>query len=142
MEAPPIISPRIPKWMGWAGGALLVMAVIILFRFNPAQYGFYPKCQFYALTGLHCPGCGAQRALHSLVHGHVLTALRYNSLLIISLPFLAYAGFRYLLPSFGLRPLPTPPVRAGWIILLAVSLILFAIFRNIPYPPFTYLAPP
>ena len=35
-------------------------------------------CLFRVATGYSCPGCGAQRALHSLMHGHFLAAIRYN----------------------------------------------------------------
>lgn len=35
-------------------------------------------CLFRTATGYSCPGCGAQRALHSLMHGHFLEAIRYN----------------------------------------------------------------
>lgn len=117
-------------------------AVVVLYCFNPVQYSFYPVCAFHRLTGLYCPGCGAQRALHSLLHGEVLAALHFNPLLILALPFLAFAGARFLWrEATGTAPTPIV-VRPFWIILLAGLVIAFGILRNIPCAPFTYLAPP
>jgi hypothetical protein len=142
MESPPVISPRSPKYLWWlGGGVILVSLAIILFQFNPSLHGFYPRCQFYAMTGLYCPGCGAQRALHSLVHLHVLTALRDNSLLILSLPVFAYLGFREVGREFGTFALPPIPAPRGWVTLVIITIVLFTILRNIPCPPFDHLAP-
>jgi ABC-type amino acid transport system permease subunit len=41
------------------------------------------------MTGLKCPGCGSQRAIHSLLHFDFVQAFRYNALLVLSLPLLA-----------------------------------------------------
>lgn len=50
--------------------------------------GLYPRCPFKMLTGLSCPGCGTQRALHALFSGNPGEALRYNAALI---PFILLA---------------------------------------------------
>ena len=51
--------------------------------------GIFPKCPFLLLTGgLRCPGCGSQRAIHSLLHLEFKEAFLYNPLVIISIPFL------------------------------------------------------
>lgn len=50
--------------------------------------GLYPRCPFKMLTGLSCPGCGTQRALHALLSGDPAGALRYNAALI---PFILLA---------------------------------------------------
>ena len=42
----------------------------------------FPKCLFFSLTGLQCPGCGSQRALHSLLHLDLVAALRYNAYMV------------------------------------------------------------
>jgi hypothetical protein len=39
-----------------------------------------PGCTARALTGVPCPGCGATRALSSLLSGHPLEALSLNPL--------------------------------------------------------------
>ncbi len=60
---------------------------------DPAVYPF-PQCPFNSLTGYQCPGCGSQRAIHQLFHGHILSAIRLNALL---LPGLVYAATGYAL---------------------------------------------
>src|SRR6201993_4869050 len=125
--------------LGVAGAA---GALAVLFWFDPTQYRFYPVCIFHSLTGLQCPGCGSLRALHALSHGHLLTALHYNPLLVLALPFLVFVGGRMLLREVAGKPVPPIQIRAGWIWLIPVTIILFTILRNIPVAPFTYLAPP
>lgn len=66
-----------------AGIALAVYAL-----FDPTQWGFFPRCMFKSLTGLDCPGCGSQRAIHALLHGDIGAAWGFNPLLLLSLPVL------------------------------------------------------
>ena len=96
----------------------------------------------YETTGLLCPGCGAQRALYHLIHGHLGAALRCNVLLMLSLPFMAVYTVRWLKCWFAGDPLPSfaPGNRTFWV-LVAVMLV-FTILRNIHCAPFIYLAPP
>ena len=69
-----------------AVGVLLVVYLV----FAPSVSPFFPRCPFLQLTGLQCPGCGSQRAVHSLLNLDVLSALRYNALLVISIPALLF----------------------------------------------------
>lgn len=113
-----------------AAGVSAASAVsILLYKFPPESYGFYPPCPFHALTGLLCPGCGATRALAALVHGNLAEAMHSNGLFVVLLPFLlVYLAIAYLRSILGLRsmPLPTPAVAA----LLAIS-IGFGVVRNL-----------
>ena len=68
----------------------LLAAALVLFFFDPAQGGFYPRCQFHKLTGLNCPGCGSLRSLHHLTHGEFRAAFQSNPLLMMLLPWLAF----------------------------------------------------
>ncbi len=58
----------------FAGIALLWLGA--LYFFDPAQSGscFIP-CLFRLVTGRRCPGCGAQRSIHQLLHGNFLDAI-------------------------------------------------------------------
>ena len=70
-----------------------IVVVLIYYAYDPAASRWFPRCPFLLLTGLQCPGCGSQRAVHSLLHLDVMSALHYNSLLVVSLPavlFLCY----------------------------------------------------
>lgn len=73
----------------WWVGTLVAGAVAgwLLWRFNPAFHGFYPRCLLYSTTGILCPGCGVLRASHQLLHGNVREAFALNPLFIAVLPF-------------------------------------------------------
>ena len=89
-----------------------------------------PKCMFYQWTGLYCPGCGATRALSALIHGDITASLHNNILLI---PGGAMLAVLIVKPEISLKR----PVAVA----IAAVVIGFAILRNIPVAPFTYLAP-
>lgn len=74
----------VKKIIVWAAAALLLITVY--FMFNPSGSAMFPKCPFLVLTGLECPGCGSQRAVHSLLHLDIVSAFRYNALLVVSIP--------------------------------------------------------
>lgn len=58
-----------------------------------------PKCIFKLVTGYDCPGCGFQRAIHALLHGHIAEAIRYNLFFAIGFPYLLALLFaRHVLP--------------------------------------------
>lgn len=66
--------------------AVLIVG-LILFSFDPERTTWIPKCPFYVLTGLKCPSCGIQRAIHSLLHLKFGQAIRYNPFLIFAVPY-------------------------------------------------------
>jgi len=125
-----------------AVGVGVVAAVLYLYLLDPAKAGFFPPCLFHKLTGLYCSGCGTTRALHQLLHGHVLEALRLNPFTMIALPIVAVVLLRRLLYWMQGRQVPARrPIRAVWIWLLLAAMVLFAAARNIPCRPFSLLAP-
>lgn len=65
---------------------LLIVLGTIYFVFNPSKTALFPQCPFLLLTGFRCPGCGSQRAIHSLLHLDVVQAFSYNALLVSSIP--------------------------------------------------------
>lgn len=76
-----------------AVAAVVVAGVVIYSTFDPSASRWFPRCPFLMLTGLKCPGCGTQRAIHALLHGDVLSALRFNALLPVSIPLLLLYGY-------------------------------------------------
>jgi hypothetical protein len=89
----------------WGAGTVGLLLLLFLYgTYDPERSNLFPKCPFYALTGLRCPGCGAQRAIHSLIRLDISSAWRYNALLVVMIPvvpvlYLAQAG-RNRFPRF------------------------------------------
>ncbi len=111
-------------------GALLLAAAVVLYGFEPGVAWIFPPCPLHSLTGLHCPGCGSLRALHQLLHGHVGRAFGLNPILVISLPVLAFLRLR---PALVYRP---------WFAWTCFGVLLaFGVLRNLPWWPFSLLAP-
>ena len=139
-------SPSIPRpRRGWLLALLVVAAGLVLFllwRYDPARSSI-PLCAFHAATGLHCPGCGATRATHDLLHGRLLAALRDHALWVLSLPVVAYAVLAEALFLLDNRKLPGNLLRKPWFLWTAGAVaLLFAVLRNIPLYPLILLAPP
>jgi len=110
---------------------LCASVLLVLYLADPARYSLYPVCYFHRLTGLDCPGCGSQRAIHQLLHGNLLLAFRFNPLLILLLPVVAFWATRgVLLARKGDRSAFAVPRRwFGWFI---VVMIIFGVVRNFP----------
>lgn len=129
----------------WAIVILLgiLIALTAVYRWNPSGEvdRFFPKCPTFVATGLHCPGCGTLRAMHQLLHGHVLAAMSYNLMTIILLPMMTYGVIVSCVFSISGRRLPCPTLSAKVAWSLLALLILFAVLRNLPYYPLTLLAP-
>jgi len=116
-----------------AGVALTVGLVSVLFLYDPRQHAFYPRCFLHELTGWRCAGCGSLRALHSLLHGDLLTALQFNALLVLGLGLgLLWLGFVAWRKNFraSVAEFHFNPLRVTWL-LLAVALG-FSLLRNLP----------
>ena len=59
----------------------------VYFTYNPEDTSYYyPRCPFFSLTGWKCPGCGLQRAIHSILHLDFLQAMRHNLLFVVAMP--------------------------------------------------------
>ena len=67
---------------------LLPVVLFLFYSFDPATDPFFPLCPFRMATGLECPGCGSQRAIHSLLHFDLGSALNYNLLMVLALPYI------------------------------------------------------
>lgn len=67
----------------------LLAAGIIYHYADPSVSVLMPKCPIRLLTGLQCPSCGIQRALHEWLHGNVVRGVQYNYFLVLALPYAA-----------------------------------------------------
>ncbi len=121
------------------GAALAPLACFALLRLlGPSGGGVIAPCPLYRFTGLYCPGCGSYRALHALSRLRLWDAFCYNPLVTLLVPAAYYALLRALLAFVkGVRF--SLPERLLWGVLLA--LFAFGLLRNLPFFPFTLLAP-
>jgi hypothetical protein len=126
--------------------ALLVFSLggvfLLFYWFNPTQHSFFLPCPFKYTTGYHCPGCGSQRALHQLAHGDISGALSFNPLMVLSLPLIFY-GFGTKVWNFLFETQFRVKFFYSNIFIYVYFgiVVLYWIARNIPYSPFTYIAP-
>ncbi len=133
---PPLLGPaaRVPRGVLLAVAAtLLAVALLLLFRFDPAVSRFYPRCLFHEATGLSCPGCGGLRAGHQLLHGRFRAALALNPLLTLGAPLLLAAVGAWLLEWGTGRRLRHPFRHPAWAWGVALLVIGFGVLRNLPW---------
>lgn len=132
----PSIPPPVPQPRSSALGLLAALTflvatgLLVLYFFNPARHGFYPFCVFYKTTGLLCPGCGSLRAIHQLLHGNLVEALRLNAFFVLALPFAGWVGFRLIREAAGWPAAPLN-ISTRWVWFAFVLLLLFTVGRNL-----------
>lgn len=114
--------------------SLAAIFIFLLYFFNPQAEEFFPQCPFHYLTGLDCPGCGTQRAFHSLLHFEFGKALSYNPLFVVSIPYLLL-GFYFEYLGGKKKYLHIRKFFFGRkaILIILFIIILYWIIRNIPY---------
>ena len=114
---------------------------VLFFVLDPAKHNLFPRCLFNSITGYYCPGCGSQRAVHSLLHLDIAGVVSQNFLFIPAFMLILYhytypllnGKFKWKLPNiFYFKNTP-------WIIFGVV--IIFWVLRNLPFYPFSVLAP-
>lgn len=117
----------------WIGVPVAIVGAALLYRaVDPSHSLWLPRCPFHALTGLECPACGGQRALHALLLGRVGDALRFNPFLVVSVPYLLAVAWTSLDSgrlAVRLRPLVQHRCVAwGYCVLFVVWWVV----RNLP----------
>jgi hypothetical protein len=114
---------------------------VLFFILDPSKHIIFPRCVFNSITGYYCPGCGSQRAIHSLLHFDIAGVVSYNFLFIPAFLLIIYHYMHPVLNQFFSWRLPnifyfksTPWLIFGFV-------IAFWILRNLPFYPFSVLAP-
>ena len=113
-----------------AMAAASFLACAVVYNFSPSEYGFYPRCPFFAATHLLCPGCGSTRALYWLLHGNLRAAWHYNALFTllgpVVLAWLAFCCYRVM----RYDQIPKMAIPRTVTACLVVATVLFAVARN------------
>lgn len=116
---------------------LFVWGVLYLYRFG-SPYG----CVIFRTFGVYCPGCGSGRAAYDLVHFRILEALHHNELFVLAVPFIFYYLIKqYLFIVFSKNVLPFFVISPRGCYIGILILAVFTLLRNLPFFPFTLLAP-
>lgn len=107
-------------------------AAATLYAVDPNEPGHYPTCPFLATTGWFCPGCGALRGIHDLLHGDVAGALARNPMTVLAVPYLLLAWVAWALRATG-RDVPRSTSLPPWTLwLLLAAVLAFGVLRNLP----------
>ena len=136
-----MIALRSPRQLMLAAAVpTAAVGVWLLYRFDPNAAGNpFPPCVFHLFTGYWCPGCGITRMLHALVHLDLVRAWRMNPGVMLGLTLLPgllawKAGWRARWFAPVVAAMSEPKL---WLFLLPG----YWIARNLPWFPFTALAP-
>jgi hypothetical protein len=124
------------KALRWVIAGFAAPALVAVFLFDPRSSDFFPPCIFKAGTGQECPGCGATRVLHDLLHLDFARAVSTNVLVVASIPpMLMLLWHRWRKGVW----LPRQPRRIETTVLVGI-VACFGILRNVPIDPFQALA--
>lgn len=122
-------------------GVLVLAVALVMLREQGADAKWMPGCTFHRLTGLHCPGCGMTRATVAAARGDLAAAFRYNPVGMVVFPLaMAGLGLEVLGWMLGKRLGWHPGPRTAWLLVWVIA--GFWVLRNLPWWPFTLLAPP
>ena len=126
--------------------AFLILAAAVLLSVGIAYYfvvralGGGLPCPIYTATGIYCPGCGITRMFMSLFSGDIVSALKYNAMVMVLMPFMMFCGVRWsceFVKNGRLGRMKKADLIAVWIAFALI--VIFCILRNTP--AFSFLAP-
>ena len=88
---------EVSKFIKIGAAAVSIVALIFVYKnYNPTGNAYFPKCPLKQVTGLECPGCGSQRAVHHLLNFDIGASMDQNPMLVLSIPYLLL-GFAFQL---------------------------------------------
>jgi hypothetical protein len=137
IDLPVPVSTRRPLAVPLLATGALLVGCVALRAVDPS--GGPTICPFKAWTGLDCPGCGATRAAHQLLNGHVLAALDLNAMFVLAVPLLAWWALAGLLRAWDGPALRVPRLSPTVLRVAILALLVFAAVRNLPVQPFRWL---
>ena len=125
------------------GGLLIALAAlaVLFFELDPAKHILFPRCIFYSFSGWYCPGCGSQRAIHSLLHLNITGVIHNNFLFLPAVLAIAYHFLHPFLNRWFGWKLPNIFYMKNTPLVIFGIILLFWLLRNLPFYPFSVLAP-
>ena len=115
------------RYEAWAAAVVFAALFALTATVSPEQPGHYPTCPFRAITGYACHGCGSLRTLHDLAHGHLITALTHNAMLVMMLPFAMAAWLRAVTGRTG------TVASLRWLSYATITVLaVWTVVRNLP----------
>lgn len=114
---------------------------VLFFVLDPARHDLFPRCLFNSITGYYCPGCGSQRAVHSLLHLDFAGVVSYNFLFLPASLLILYHYLHPFLNRIFNWKLPNIFYFKSTPFIILGVVIIFWILRNLPFYPFSVLAP-
>jgi len=127
-----------PKYIGLLSVGLIVA---ILYYFINPSFNFFPRCPLYSTTGILCPGCGSQRALHDFLHLDFMGVVGHNVLFLFGIVVLLYHFTILGLNTFFSKNYSNLLYHKRTPIIILIIVVVYWILRNIPIYPFNLLAP-
>lgn len=120
---------------------VLLLILSLYFFIDPSSTALFPKCPFLKFTGLYCPGCGSQRAFHNILKGNIITGIKHNYLFLLAFSVIGYQLIIFVINKYSSNTYQNLLHKSSITRAILIIVVLFWILRNIPYSPFTTLAP-
>ncbi|WP_394344565.1 DUF2752 domain-containing protein [Confluentibacter citreus] len=120
---------------------VLLLVLLLYYSYNPSQSTLFPKCPFYSFTGLYCPGCGSQRAIHKFLHGDIFEGLKHNFIIMVLPMVLIYDWSVILFNKYSNQKIKNILHYSKVTYSIFIIILLFWILRNLSFYPFSILAP-
>lgn len=76
--------------IGWV---CLILALVLGLAWKNGYFlWIFPPdgCVLHNLTGYYCPGCGGTRAIHALLHGHIVRSFFYHPIVVYTAVFFGW----------------------------------------------------
>lgn len=126
-----------PPLAGAAMAGLGCVAIAVADPTNPDN--ILPVCPTRSLFGVVCPGCGSLRMIYSLLRGDLASAVRYNAVGVLVILLVLWSWTAGLVGRFQDRRIRTWEHWRWSAVIAAVVVLVWAVVRNLPFPPFESL---
>ena len=121
------------RWIVVIVSVIVIVVLLLLYAiYDPSTSYLAPKCPFKLLTGLDCPACGNQRAIHNLLNGNIVDAFLCNPFLWLSLPYVVLVLYATLGNSKFSNRVARYVIHRYALCIYIAAFILWWIIRNTP----------